>query len=156
MESLKVFMGFVELAASLKFFSNADIVKNWGLLPREVFLAMWAAIAVIAGMYLFGRINLKGENPDAKIGPGRLLGGTMSFLFAAYCWMGVEGYKLDGTMTALAPPGDYTRGVVDPWRAGRGGGVDQAPIVVKDDYDRALTQARSTGKLLLANFTGHT
>ncbi len=164
METLKVFMGFVELAAALKFFSNADIVLSGGnfvegngLLSRELFLMSWAVIAVVAALYLFGRINLKGENPDGMIGPGRLLSGIGSVLFAGVCLLGVLGYQLGGVMTALAPPPDYTGGLV-PLFQGRGGGgaAQQAPTVIKDDYDKAVSQAKSEGKLVLANFTGHT
>ncbi|MEO0661221.1 MAG: cytochrome c biogenesis protein CcdA, partial [Planctomycetota bacterium] len=70
MNTLKVFMGFVELAAALKFISNADIAQQWMLLPREVFLALWTVISVVAGLFLLGRVNLKGESPDGMIGPG--------------------------------------------------------------------------------------
>jgi len=165
METLKVFMGFVELAAALKFFSNADIVLSGGnyvegdgWLSRELFLMSWAAIALVAALYLFGRINLKGESPDGMIGPGRLLAGTASVLFAGVCWLGVQGYQLGGVMTALAPPPDYTGGLVPLFQgAGKGAsGAQQGATVVKDDYDKAVSLARSEGKLLLANFTGHT
>jgi cytochrome c biogenesis protein CcdA len=181
MNTLKVFMGFVELAAALKFFSNADIALQAGWLPREVFLMMWAAIGLAAAMYLFGRINLKGESPDGEIGPWRLCGGVATLIGSFYCLMGVQGYHLDeGIMSAMAPPPDYSRGLVKTHRpadvaeildalapivAGGEAAVEALPsgverldgsLVVKDDYDLALRVARERGLGLLVNFTGHT
>ena len=168
MNTLKVFMGFVELAAALKFFSNADIALQAGWLPREVFLMMWAAIGLAAAMYLFGRINLKGESPDGEIGPGRLCGGLVTLIGSAYCFMGVLGYHLDETiMSAMAPPPEYSRGLVETHKAEvvSGGSSQVLPagvkrqggsLVVVDDYDLALRVARERGLGVLVNFTGHT
>ena len=170
MNTLKVFMGFVELAAALKFFSNADIALQAGWLPREVFLMAWTAIGLAAAMYLFGRINLKGESPDGEIGPWRLCGGVATLIGSFYCFMGVQGYQLDETiMSAMAPPPSYSRGLVETHRgevvsSGAGApaplpaGVarEGGSLVVKDDYDLALRVARERGLGLLVNFTGHT
>ena len=168
MNTLKVFMGFVELAAALKFFSNADIALQAGWLPREVFLMMWAAIGLAAAMYLFGRINLKGESPDGEIGPGRLCGGLVTLIGSAYCFMGVLGYHLDETiMSAMAPPPSYSRGLVETHKAevvssagslALPAGVNRqaGSLVVLDDYDLALKVARERGLGVLVNFTGHT
>ena len=166
MNTLKVFMGFVELAAALKFLSNADIVWGWMLLPREVFLGLWAMIALVAGYYLLGRINLKGESPDGNIGPGRLVGAIATMCFAAYCALGVVGYQLDGKiMSALAPPPSWTRGLVPSHKPVGGAAADALPAgvelddggnwLVLDDYDRAREVARKHDKLLFLNFTGH-
>ena len=168
MNTLKVFMGFVELAAALKFFSNADIALQAGWLPREVFLMMWAVIGLAAAMYLFGRINLKGESPDGEIGPGRLCGGLVTLIGSAYCFMGVLGYHLDETiMSAMAPPPEYSRGLVETHKAevvssagslALPAGVKRqsGSLVVVDDYDLALKVARERGLGVLVNFTGHT
>lgn len=168
MNTIKVFMGFVELAASLKFFSNADISLHLMILPREVFLALWAGIAFVAGYYLLGRINLKGEDPDGNIGPGRLVAAVATILAGFYCLLGTMGYRLDDTiMSAMAPPPSYTRGLVEGFGNGGGGGDAQsaAPagsayeggsLVVIDDYDRAREIAQEKGLGLLVNFTAHT
>ena len=166
MNTLKVFMGFVELAASLKFFSNADIAENWMILPREVFLALWAGIFFVAGMYLLGRINLKGESPDGNIGPARMLGGLGNILFGLYCLLGTVGYRLDGfIMGAMAPPPTYSRGLVITHQGTGGGGGPVYPEgiealeggpVAEDDYDLALDYAREKNLGLLLNFTAHT
>jgi thiol:disulfide interchange protein len=161
METLKIFMGFVELAAAMKFFSNADIalsgsdfVEGNGLISRELFLMSWTGIALVAAMYLFGRINLKGENQDGNIGPGRLMGGLTSVLFALYCWLGVLGYQLGSVMSALAPPAHYTAGLLPMFQGG--GEATKTHTVIKDDYDAAVSAAKAEGKIVLANFTGHT
>jgi cytochrome c biogenesis protein CcdA len=166
MNTLKVFMGFVELAASLKFFSNADIATHSMILPREVFLVLWAGIAFVAGYYLLGRINLKGEEPDGNIGPGRLLGAVVTILAGFYCLLGTMGYQLDSViMSAMAPPPTYTRGLVESHTSGTGAAASPAPagseyqggsIVVIDDYDRAREIALENGLGLIANFTAHT
>ena len=166
MNTLKVFMGFVELAASLKFFSNADISTHSMILPREVFLMLWAGIAFVAGYYLLGRINLKGEDPDGNIGPGRLLAAVTTILAGFYCLLGTMGYQLDSViMSAMAPPPSYTRGLVPSHTSGGGTAMKAAPpgstyqsgsLVVIDDYDRALEIAREEGLGLFLNFTAHT
>ncbi|MEM9801439.1 MAG: cytochrome c biogenesis protein CcdA [Planctomycetota bacterium] len=166
MNTVKVFMGFVELGASLKFFSNADIALQAGWITREVFLAMWAGIAFVTASYLFGRINLKGENPDGAIGPLRMLVGVGTVLFGFYCFLGVQGYQLDRYfMNAMAPPPHYTRGLVESHRSAPSGVAESLPefaerqggsIVVVDDYDAALGLALDRGEGLLVNFTGHT
>jgi thiol:disulfide interchange protein DsbD len=157
-------MGFVELAAALKFFSNADITLKLGILPREVFLMIWTGIAFVTAMYLFGRINLKGESPDGNIGPGRLCAGTATIIGGLYCFLGVQGYQLDGKiMSAMAPPPSYSRGLVETHRPYRP--VEKLPdyairesgsIVVIDDYDAARGLAQKLGLGLLVNFTAHT
>ncbi|MFT7075603.1 MAG: cytochrome c biogenesis protein CcdA/DsbC/DsbD-like thiol-disulfide interchange protein [Planctomycetota bacterium] len=165
MNTLKVFMGFVELAASLKFFSNADIAMHWLILPREVFLILWTGIAFIAGYYLLGRINLKGESPDGNIGPGRLMAAIGTILAGFYCLLGAMGYQLDGViMSAMAPPPSYTRGLVESHTQGggpalevpRGAKLESGSLVVIDDYDRAREIAISKGLGLIVNFTAHT
>ena len=144
MNTLKVFMGFVELAASLKFFSNADIAENWMLLPREVFLALWAGIFFVAGMYLLGKINLKGESADGNIGPARMLGGLGNILFGLYCLLGTVGYQLDGfIMGAMAPPPTYSRGLVITHQGTGGGGG----AVYPEGIARRSRGARCRGRL---------
>jgi len=150
MHVLKVFMGFVELAAALKFLSNADLVWQWGLLSRELFLVLWMGIFIAAAVFLFGLIHLKSESHDG-IGPGRLVAATATFLFALYCGYGLTN-DLDGIMTAIIP--NYSNRI-----AGVGGGPAEArrdhPIV-KDDYEVARARAVADGRALLVNFTGHT
>lgn len=152
MNVLKVFMGFVEIAAAMKFLSTADLGWSWGLISKELFLLSWFGIFLIAAMYLFGWINLKGEE-DGAIGPGRMVGATASFLFALYCGFLIFGFKMDPLLTAFAPPYS-TAGSVGVLGGGGGKGHDALHEVVLDDYEGALALAIDQEKLLLVNFTG--
>ena len=148
MNTFKFFLGFVELAAALKFFSNSDLVWGWSLFSREVFLALWALIFVVAGLYLLGVLRFKdGPGP---IGAQRKLAGVLTLAFAGWCTYGFFGNKLDRVMTAIAP--NYSGGLV-PLSFYETQGTW---AIVKDDYDEALQLAANEGKLLLVNFTGHT
>jgi thiol:disulfide interchange protein DsbD len=160
MHTLKVTLGFVELAAALKFISNADLVWRWQVLPRELFLVLWFGILLLAALYLFGVIRLKEEGEPAAqashaIGPGRLLWGSFFFLFALYCLYGGLGNRMDRVMETMAPI--YSRPFA--LAAGAGNGDDPteehaAPIL--DDYERARDLAKARHRPLLINFTGFT
>ena len=136
MNTLKVSLGFVELAAALKFFSNAEYVEELHILPRETFFGIWIAIFVALAGFLWGIV------PRASVGNGRRAGGLLSFVFAGYCLYGALGYPLDFVMTALAP----AYGARD---------VSRHELVV-DDYEKARALALQQGKLLLVNLTGFT
>jgi thiol:disulfide interchange protein len=153
MHTLKVTMGFVELAAALKFLSNADLVWNWQFLSLEMFLFLWTAIFAVAAIYLFGLIRLEEENVE-RISPGRMVAGIFFAMLSMYSMYGAFGNKLDPIMTAIAP--NYSN-------AGGGGGhgVSSATkrkghTIVTDDYAAAVALAKSEKKLVLLNFTGVT
>lgn len=145
MNTLKVFMGFVELAAALKFLSNTDLVWGWELFSRELFLLLWGLIFVGAALFLFG-VFARG----AAISGKRRLGAAASLLFSVYCFWGMSGQKLDFVMTAIAPP--YSGGRLG-WKWYETGGEW---AIVKDDYAAAVARATEEKKLLLVNFTGFT
>ena len=154
MHVLKVTLGFVEVAAALKFLSNVDLVWGWGWLSRELFLFLWLGIFLAASAYLFGLVRLKDEGSH-EIGPRRMVAALGFFLFSIYCGYGAFGNTLDPVMTALAPP--YSNrthataiGRADATAAQRG------PTIVKDDYLGALALAQREKKGLLVNFTGFT
>jgi thiol:disulfide interchange protein len=145
MNTVKAFMGFVELAAALKFLSNSDLVWGWQLFSREFFLLLWGLIFVAAALYLFG-VFASGSRPGTR----RRVGAVATALFAVYCFVGMSGRKLDFVMTAIAPP--YSGGLLG-WNWYVTGG---SWTIVKDDYDEALARAAREDKLLLVNFTGFT
>ncbi len=153
MHVLKVFLGFVELAAALKFISNSDLVWGWNVFSRELFLLLWFGIFLVAAVFLFGLIHLKGEKAH-EIGPLRMVGATAVLLFALYCLYGMTGHSLDKIMTAIVP--NYSSRDVVGASAGGGGRQERSHVIVKDDYDAALARARQEQKLLLVNFTGFT
>ncbi|MEQ1892550.1 MAG: cytochrome c biogenesis protein CcdA, partial [Planctomycetota bacterium] len=145
MNTLKVFMGFVELAAALKFLSNTDLVWGWEILSRELFLLLWGVLFVGAGLFLFGVFSR-----GTKVGGKRAVGALASLVFAGYCFWGMSGKPLDYVMTAI----------VSPYSGGRLGWhwyeTGETWTIVVDDYDTAFAQAKAEQRLLLINFTGHT
>ncbi len=158
MHVLKVTLGFVELAAALKFFSNADLVWGWGLLSREVFLMLWAGIFAVAAFFLFGKIQLAGERVE-EIGPGRMVAGLGSLLLSLYCLHGYNGHELDTVMTAIAP--NYSTRIEGGGHGGEGAqsaasAAQTGHTIVTDDFARARTMAAERNAPLFINFTGFT
>ncbi|HVS10896.1 MAG TPA: cytochrome c biogenesis protein CcdA [Planctomycetota bacterium] len=152
MHVIKVTLGFVELAAALKFISNVDLAWKWGVLSRELFLLLWFGIFLVAALFLFGIIRLQGEKEHA-IGPVRMVTATAVLLFALYCGYGTLGHRLDWIMSAIAPP--YSGELTDMSTASRRGEAQVGGhVIVKDDYDEALRVAIASGKQVLVNFTG--
>jgi thiol:disulfide interchange protein DsbD len=142
MNTAKVMFGFVELAAALKFFSITDVSWNLQALPREMFLTLWAGLFLVAGVYCFGLVKLKGES--GEIGGGRFLTGIASIVFGFYCLHGANGYRLDNfIMVAFEPP--YLASRVS----------SEGHEIVNDDFDAAVDRAQESGRLLLVNFTGY-
>ena len=146
MNTIKVALGFVELAAAFKFFSFADVGWEWGVLSREAFLALWAVIFAAAALYLNGLVGAKGET----VGGIRRFSGVLALVFAGYCGWGMVGNRMDFVMTSIAPP--YSGGKLFPMWYVFGGEW----TIVKDDYERALVMARDEEKLVFLNLTGFT
>jgi thiol:disulfide interchange protein DsbD len=149
MHVIKVYLGFVELAAALKFLSNVDLVLQWRLLPRELFLMLWCGIFLVAGVFLLGLFRLVGESRP-EIGPGRMTAALANILLALYFLFGALGNTLDDVVEPLLP--NYSN------RIAAADGASHAPSheIVADDYDAALARARQQDKLLLVNYTGVT
>jgi thiol:disulfide interchange protein len=148
MVSVKAFMGFLEIAAALKFLSNADLVWSWGVLTRPVFLALWAMIGVIAGLYLLGGLRLPHEGATKYGWPRRILGG-ITVLAGFYCLLAIEGAPF-GAVNAFLPPSPYPGRHV----ASNGTGAKGLPFL--ENYEAALAQAKAEHKLLFVDFTGYT
>lgn len=154
MNTLKVTLGFIEIAAALKFLSNADVSWHWQIFSRELFLLLWTAIFVLCAAYLFGWIKLQGHGTQ-EISAGRMTAAIAMLLFALFCWNGMQGGEMGKTMIALLPP--YDRAEVE---GGAGSSVAASPrashTIVVDDFDKARSMADERGQLLLVNFTGYT
>jgi thiol:disulfide interchange protein DsbD len=143
---VKVVMGFVILAASLKYLASMDQVLGWGVLTRERFLAAWIVLTAMAGLYLLGFLRLEGIKPDDRMGIGRLLTG-MAFLVVSLSFVpGMMGGKL-GFWDSFVPAADSS--TTAP------GGSGTNLVWMKNQYREALDQARSEGKLVFVNFTGY-
>ena len=94
MNLVKVLLGFIELAAAIKFISNVDLVLGWGLVSRPFAIALWIAIFFVAGMYVLGVIILKHETKPEYVTTGRLLIAIPLFLFSFYLIPGLMGASL--------------------------------------------------------------
>ena len=147
MSRVKVVMGFVILAASLKYLSSLDQVLQWGFLTRERFLAAWMVLFGMAGLYLLGLLRMEGIKPDEKLGIVRLLLGMAFLIFAITLAPGMSGGAL-GDLDAYVPAAAGPTG-------GGGGALASGPVWLKDQYREALDQARREGKLVLVDFTGY-
>ncbi|HZN40266.1 MAG TPA: protein-disulfide reductase DsbD domain-containing protein [Planctomycetota bacterium] len=158
METLKVSLGFVELAAALKFVSMVDFALGWQILPRELFLLLWTTIFGLWAMYLFGILR-KAGTPNEGVGAGRMAGGMFVSLLATYFLFGGLGYKLDFYMTNFVPgysaESVIARGAGGSGEAtdGKGHAVGKHRIVL-DNQPKAMEVALAEDKLLLYNFTG--
>ena len=153
METLKISLGFIELAAAFKFISMVDFYFGWQVLPRELFLLLWTAIFVLWAMYLFGILR-KAGTPSEGVSNGRMAGGMAVTLFATYFLFGALGYRLDFYTTNFIP--GYSAPSVLARQEGKAGGGHAAGEhrIVLDDEPKAVQFAMSDDKLLLYNFTG--
>jgi thiol:disulfide interchange protein len=143
---VKVVMGFVVLAAMLKFLASLDQVLQWGFLTRERFLAAWIVLFVMAGLYLLGFLRMEGISKDEPVGLGRLLVGMLFLIFSISLVPGMFGGKL-GELDAYIPLAGGSSG---PSASG------ENPLVwMKNQYRAALDRARRERKLVLVNFTGY-
>ncbi len=143
MHKVKVTLGFVELAFSLKFLSVADMAYGWGILPRELFIILWIIMAVILGLYLLGIIKFGKEGKSDRPGPVSITVGIISLLFAAWLVPGLWGAQLKA-ISAFCPPMS-TRIL-----------KSDVTVIEADftDYSQALAASRESGKPVLVDFTG--
>ena len=147
MARVKVVMGFLILAAMLKYLSNVDAVLQWNLLTRERFLALWVVLFALPGLYLLGFLRMEGIKLDQYVGTGRLLIGTL-FLGAAISFIpGMFGVRL-GEIEAFIPSPAESAMV-------GGGGAEASAAWLKNDFDGALAKAKSENKRVLVAFTGY-
>jgi len=145
---VKVVMGFVILAAMLKYLSSIDQVLQWNFLTRERFLAAWIVLFTMAGLYLLGYVRLEGISKDEPLGLWRLLIGMAFLGFAISLIPGMFGAKL-GELDAYAPLPSGAGG----FSAGAPGETSLAWM--KNQFPDALDKARRENKLVLVNFTGY-
>jgi thiol:disulfide interchange protein DsbD len=165
LNTVKVVLGFLELALAFKFLSNADLVLQLHLLEREVFLAIWIAIFGTLALYLFGKITLPHDSPLPHISVGRLSIGLVVLSFTVYMIPGLWGAPLQ-LISAFPPPMEYSESPLGisgnsassatPVSAlPEGAKLGPHQIVVFDDYDKGLAYAKTVNKPILLDFTGH-
>ena len=143
LNSVKVVLGFLELALSLKFLSVADLAYGWGILDRETFLALWIVIFALLGMYLLGKITLPHDDQVERISVGRMMLALISFAYAIYLVPGLWGAPCRSA-SAFAPPLStqdfnlYTSEVHPD----------------SHDFEVAMQMAQTAGKPVLIDFSG--
>ncbi len=147
----KATLGFLELAAALKFLSNADQVWNWRVLTQPVLLAAWAMIFLCAALYLFGLLRFglvaETEPANAPIPLSRRLTASVFALATLYCFWGLAGRPISPYVGAFLPASGY---------GGVAMAAENSGLPWLSDYKTALAQAKAEGKPLLIDFTGVT
>ncbi len=165
LNSVKVFLGFLELAFAFKFLSITDMVWGLHVLEREVFIAIWITIFGALGFYLMGKIRLPHDSPMEYLPVSRMMLGLLVFAFTIYMIPGLWGAPVN-LISGFPPPSNYAEsphGVGN--RASGAGGAGTASlsedmhlgpqgIPAFDDYDKALAYAKQVNKPLLLDFTG--
>ena len=163
LNTVKVFLGFLELALAFKFLSNADLVLQLHYLEREVFLAIWIAIFGTLALYLFGKITLPHDSKIEFISVGRLFIGLLVLSFTIYMIPGLWGAPLK-LINAFPPPLEYSespRGFnnftnsISNTNLPNGAKSGPHNIIVFDDYDKGLAYAKTVNKPIMLDFTGY-
>ena len=149
MNTLKVVLGFVELALAIKFLSNADLVAHWGILKREVFIGLWILIFVGMIAYLFGLFRFPHEAKKPTLGTGRIFVAVVSLLFVLYLVPGILPNSSSNSLKLLAgfpPPTFYSIYKQD----------SDCPLNLDcyKDYDKGVAIAKAANKPILLDFTG--
>ena len=152
LNSVKVVMGFLELAAAFKFISNTDLVWGWGFFSHNTVLAVWAVLMLLTGIYLLGKIQLPHDSPLTSISVPRLMLSTAFLTFGLYLTSGLFGQKIHGLIYSYLPP------IVE----GESGAVRTNGASMAEEFnwyrnlDEGLAEARATGKSVFIDFTGYT
>lgn len=164
LNTVKVSLGFLELALAFKFLSNADLVVQAHLLEREVFLIIWIVIFGAWALYLFGKLTLPHDSPLTHLSVGRLYMAIFVSIFTVYLIPGLWGAPLK-IISGFPPPMTYSE---SPNGIGSSGGNTTAAIALPEhahsgphgiiafhDYEHGLAYAKKVGKPILLDFTGH-
>lgn len=159
MNSVKVVLGFLELAAAFKFLSNVDLVWGWDTVSRNLVLAAWIGLALGAALYLFGKFQLPLDSPVKTLSVQRMLGGVFFLATSFYLLTGLFGAPL-GELDAWLPPDSTSAAVYNVLNGGgSSGGATTANANAHnwiENYDAAVTKAKAENKPVFLNFTGVT
>lgn len=168
LNSVKVVLGFLELAFSLKFLSNVDLAYHWEFLDREVFLVIWIVLFALLGLYLLGKIKFAHDSDLPYVSVTRLTLATLSLAFSMYMIPGLWGAPLNA-ISAFAPPQatqDFdlstikTSSAVAPHNSGthKYAELFHCPhnLDCFFDYEEGMAYAKKVNKPVFIDFTGHT
>lgn len=152
LNTVKVVLGFVELALAFKFLSNADLTKHWGFLKYEVFLGIWIFIAIGLLLYILGKIRFPHDSPLKKISLGRMMTGAVTLGLIAYMGLGFiyepdrGSYKPLKLLSGLAPPSCYSW--LHPCDCPQN-------LDCFKDLEQGLAYAKKVNKPVMLDFTGY-
>ena len=177
LNSVKVVLGFLELALGLKFLSIADQTYHWGILDREVYLAIWIVIFFLLGIYLLGKIKFAHDSDVPFVSVPRLMLSIIVFSFVIYMIPGMWGAPLKALSGYMPPQSTHDFDLNNVVRenvkayAGSGGGAEATAICETPkyhdflhlphgldgyfDFDQAVSCAKEQGKPIFIDFTGH-
>lgn len=146
MTTVKVVLGFLELVLAFKFLSNADLVGNWGIFKREIFLGVWILLFVLLSLYLFGVFRFHHDGPKQKLSIGRRLTAILSTAFAVYLILGLSKITDLKLLSGFPPPQFYSIFETE----------SDCPLGIDcfKDFDKGLAHAKQVNKPILLDFTG--
>ncbi len=168
LNSVKVVLGFLELAFGLKFLSVADQTYHWGLLDREIYIGLWVVIFFLMGLYLLGKLKFSHDSDMPYLGVPRLLMAILTFSFVAYLIPGLIGAPLK-SLAGYMPPmsthdfnlmGSGDKNHSTEYYAGVKPKYEDKlhlPYSIRGyfDYEQGMEVARQTGRPVFLDFTGH-
>lgn len=152
LNSVKVVLGFLEVGLAFKFLSNADLVNQWGLLKREVFIGIWIIVGIGLALYLFGLIRFPHDGPKKKLPVIRKILGAAVVVFVLYLTPGLTNTKYANLsiISGFPPPMFYSL------YAAEGEGEHGAPLGLEayHDFEEGMAAAKAQGKPVIIDFTG--
>ena len=147
LNSVKVIMGFLELAAAMKFLSNADLVLGWGVFTYHCVLAVWVVIATLMGIYLLGKIKLPHDSNLDYVGVPRLVLSVVFLTFGLYMSRGLYGESIHGLIDSYLPPKIESKSVDT---------VHSDEFAWIENFEQGMKTARELNKPVFVDFTGYT
>ena len=146
MTTVKVVLGFLELALAFKFLSNADLVGNWGIFKREIFLGIWVVIFVLMTLYVFGLFRFPHDGPKKKLSLPRKLFGVLSLVFSVYLILGLFNITHLKLLSGFPPPDFYSVSQTE----------SDCPLGLDcfKDFEEGVAYAQQVNKPILLDFTG--
>jgi len=146
MTTVKVVLGFLELALAFKFLSNADLVGNWGIFKREIFIGIWVVLFILMTLYLFGIFRFPHDGPKKNLSPARKLTGIASLAFTVYLVLGLFNISNLKLLSGFPPPSFYS--VVET--------ESDCPLGLDcfKDFEEGVAYAQEANKPILLDFTG--
>ena len=151
LNSTKVVMGFLELAAAFKFLSNTDLVWEWGFFTHNTVLAVWSVLMVLCGVYLLGKIRFPHDSVVEFLSAQRLTISVVFLTFGLYLGSGLFGQRLHGLIYSYLPPQSSSTA------SGSSGGYSyQEGLTWYKDLNKAFSVSQENGQPIFVDFTGYT